>query len=91
MPSVQEPLSGGEKTDVSETAIWRRLDRPGHDAALLRPQDDGWLLQGAAVFGHELRPATVAYQVEVDARWEARRGTVSGFVGDQAVRHRHSA
>jgi uncharacterized protein len=67
-------------------AAWRRLDRPGADAALLRPNAGGWLLQGAAAFEHELGPATVAYQVEVDARWETRRGTVSGFVGDNAVR-----
>ena len=67
-------------------AAWRRLDRPGADAALLRPTAGGWLLQGAAAFEHELGPATVAYQVEADARWETRRGTVSGFVGDNAVR-----
>jgi hypothetical protein len=67
-------------------AAWRRLDRPGADAALLRPNAGGWLLQGAAAFEHELGPATVAYQVEVDARWETRRGTVSGFVGVNAVR-----
>ena len=72
---------------MSDYAVWRRLDRPGCDAALLRPQAGGWLLQGAAAFDHDRGPATVAYQVEVDARWEARRGTVSGYLGDQAVRH----
>ena len=82
-----DAVSGGGKTGVSEFAVWRRLDRPGRDAALLRPQAGGWLLQGAAAFDHDRGPATVAYQVEVDARWEARRGTVSGYLGDQAVRH----
>lgn len=72
---------------MSEFAAWRRLDRPGSDAALLRPQTGGWLLQGAAAFDNELGPATVAYQVEVDARWETRRGIVSGFLGDKTVRH----
>ena len=67
-------------------AAWRRLDRPGRDAALLRPHAGGWLLQGAAAFDHDLGPATVAYQVEVDARWETRRGMVSGFLGDKALR-----
>ena len=71
---------------MSEFAAWRRLDRPGSDAALLRPQTGGWLLQGAAAFDNELGPATVAYQVEVDARWETRRGIVSGFLGDKTVR-----
>jgi uncharacterized protein len=71
---------------VSEFAAWRRLDRPGCDAALLRPHADGWLLQGAAAFDHELGPATVAYQVDADARFETRRGIVSGFLGDAIIR-----
>ena len=60
-------LSGGGKPQVSEFAAWRRLDRAGRDAALLRPEGDGWLLQGAAAFDHERGPASVAYQVQVDA------------------------
>jgi hypothetical protein len=71
---------------VSEFAAWRRLDRAGRDAALLRPKGDGWLLQGAAAFEHELGPASVAYQVETDARFETKRGLVSGFLGDQTIR-----
>ena len=71
---------------MSEFAAWRRLDRPGSDAAHLRSHAGGWLLQGAAAFDHELGPATVAYRVEVDARWETRRGVVSGFLGDKTVR-----
>ena len=29
----------------------------------------------------------VAYQVEVDARWETKRGLISGFFGDQTIAH----
>jgi uncharacterized protein len=72
---------------VSEFAAWTRLDRPGRDAALLRPHGDGWLLQGAAAFDHDGGPATVAYQVETDARRETRRGLLCGFLGDKTVRH----
>jgi hypothetical protein len=72
---------------VSEFAAWMRLDRPGRDAALLRPIDGGWLLHGAAAFEHDRGSAAVAYQVEVDARWRTRRGIVSGFIGDKAIRH----
>jgi len=54
---------------------------------LLRPIDGGWLLQGAAVFDYEDGSAAVAYQVEADAGWETRRGTISALVGDEAVRH----
>jgi uncharacterized protein len=72
---------------MSKSAAWTRLDRLGCDATLLRPHSDGWLLQGAAAFDHDGGSATVAYQVETDARWETRRGLVSGFLGDKTVRH----
>jgi uncharacterized protein len=72
---------------VSEFAAWMTLDRPGHDAALLRPNRDGWLLQGAAAFDREGGAVAVAYRVEVDARWETRRGLISGFFGDQTIAH----
>ncbi len=72
---------------MSEFAAWRRLDRPGCDAALLRPSDGGWLLQGAATFADEAGSAAVAYQVEVDARWETKRGIISGFLGDGTIHH----
>ena len=72
---------------MSEFAAWMRLDRPGRDAALLRPNGDGWLLQGAAAFDHEDGPAAVSYQVEVDARWETKRGIISGFLGDKTIKH----
>jgi uncharacterized protein len=72
---------------VSQFAAWIRLDRPGRDAALLRPGAGGWLLQGAAAFDHDSGSSAVAYQVEVDARWETKRGIVSGLLGDRAVQH----
>ena len=72
---------------MSEFAAWRRLDRLGRDAARLRPHAGGWLLQGAAAFDHDGGLAAVAYRVEVDARRKARRGAVSGFVGDKTVLH----
>jgi len=71
---------------LGEFAAWRRLDRPGCDAALLRPHAGGWLLQGAAAFDHDLGPATVAYRVEVDARLETKSGIVSGFLAGGTVR-----
>jgi len=68
-------------------ALWRRLDRPGHDAAFLRPHGDGWKLSGAAVFLHETGPASLAYSVEVDSRWSTRKGRVTGFLGDAEIDH----
>ena len=72
---------------MNEFAAWRRLDRPGCDAALLRRSEGGWLLEGAVAFDHEGGSAAVAYQVEVDARWETKRGLISGFLGDRTVQH----
>jgi hypothetical protein len=72
---------------LSQFAAWERLDVPGRDAALLQPGKDGWLLRGAAAFDHAAGPAAVAYQVEVDARWRTKRGVVSGFLGEQTIRH----
>jgi hypothetical protein len=72
---------------VSEFAAWRRLDRPGRDAALLRAHEGGWLLEGAAAFDRELGPACVAYRVQADAGFRTERGIVSGFVGEAVVRH----
>ena len=72
---------------MSQFAAWERLDRPGRDAALLQATDGGWLLRGAAAFDHDAGPAAVAYQVEVDARWETKRGLISGLLGDQTIQH----
>ena len=71
---------------MGEFAVWERLDRPGRDAALLEARAGGWLLRGAAAFGHELGSAVVAYEVQVNARLEATRGALSGFLGEAAVR-----
>jgi len=61
--------------------------RPGRDAALLQPSDRGWLLRGAAAFDYDGGSVAVAYQVEVDARWETKRGILSGFLGDKTIEH----
>jgi hypothetical protein len=73
---------------VSEqAAAWVRLDRPGRDAASLRPTDSGWLLQGAAAFDLNGGSAAVAYRVEVDARWQAKGGLISALLGGRSIRH----
>jgi uncharacterized protein len=72
---------------VSEFAVWKRLDRPGRDAALLEAHAGGWLLRGAAAFDHQLGSAVVAYEVQVNARLETSRGLLNGFLGDAIVRH----
>lgn len=68
-------------------ALWRRLDMPGHDAALLVPNGAGWTLRGAAVFTHEAGPACIAYTVDLDCAWKAQRGAVRGFIAQRQFDH----
>jgi uncharacterized protein len=72
---------------MSEFAIWRRLDLPGHDAARLSRAGDGWDLKGTAVFKHELGPACIEYAVNVDSAWRTRRAAVRGFVQRLSMDH----
>ena len=68
-------------------ALWRRLDKPGHDAALLKQEGDGWLLRGATAGVHERGPASIRYSVTLDRSWETLSGRVEGFVVDRPFEH----
>lgn len=68
---------------MSAFALWRRLDTPGHDAAVLMQTGTGWALQGTAVFRHEAGPACIRYSVDLDASWRTRQGKVQGFLADR--------
>lgn len=65
--------------------LWRRLDRPGHEAARLEIGDTGARLAGAAVFVHEGNPARLDYDVSVDRAWRTTSGRVTGWIGDRAI------
>ena len=65
--------------------LWRRLDTPGHDACRLNRTDQGWSVEGAAVFLHHGAPARVAYRVECDHDWLTRAGRVSGWIGTRPL------
>ncbi|HEX6204074.1 MAG TPA: putative glycolipid-binding domain-containing protein, partial [Thermoanaerobaculia bacterium] len=66
-------------------ALWRRLDLPGHDAALLRALEQGWQLDGAAVFSHEGRACCLRYSVHADDRWRTTSARVTGWLGARHV------
>src|SRR5688572_25304134 len=61
------------------TALWRRLDVPGHDAARLLPAGRGWRLDGTAVCEHERAPCALVYRVACDAAWRTVRARVTGW------------
>jgi len=64
------------------SALWRRLDTPGHDAAHVSRTAGGWRLEGIAVFAHEHGPARLSYWVDCAPDWRTVRGGVTGWVGD---------
>jgi uncharacterized protein len=61
--------------------LWRRLDAPGHDACRLLRREDGWRLEGTAVFRYERDPACLAYRVDCDDAWQSQQGLVHGWIG----------
>lgn len=71
----------------TSSALWRRLDVPGHDCCRLERTGAGWHLQGMAVFRHERGPAAVAYEVRCDEGWRTLGGHVRGHVGARGFDH----
>jgi len=65
---------------VSEI-LWRRLDRPGHEAARV----DGTSVVGAAVFAHDGTACALAYSVVCDASWRTQHARVRGFLGAREI------
>jgi uncharacterized protein len=67
------------------TALWKRLDTPGHDFCLLEQEPFGWRLAGAAVFLDDSQPASISYSVRCGPDWEAVSGFVHGFLGSRRI------
>jgi hypothetical protein len=68
-----------------EAILWRRLDLPGHDAAIIEPIADGWRLSGVAVVVESALPCRVEYDVACDLRWITRHCSLRGYVGAAQV------
>src|SRR5450432_4453518 len=67
------------------SVLWRRLDSPGHDACRLEKHEDGWRLDGAAVFLRDWVPARLTYDLTCDLSWRTQYGQVLGWIGAQAI------
>ena len=78
-------MSTSDHVEVVATALWRRVDEPGHDACRLERLADGWRLRGSAAFREEGDLHALAYEVECDDAWRARRGSVRGWRGAHGV------
>lgn len=70
---------------IVASAIWRRLDVPGHDVAWVERRTNGWLLRGNAVFQHAKGPAAISYEVECTPQWVTRRGIVRGMLDSSKI------
>jgi hypothetical protein len=64
-----------------DTILWKRLDLPGHETAMLRPGPEGWQLSGVAVLAESKRPCRLEYEITCDARWLTRRCQLGGYIG----------
>lgn len=53
---------------IPSTILWRRLDRPGHEAARLIHQPSDWHLTGTAVFTHDHHAVFVCPAVRIYRR-----------------------
>jgi hypothetical protein len=73
------------KDMINGPILWRRVDHPGHESALLFNQANSWHLHGTAVFSHEQRPCRLDYRIVCDAGWHTQSATVAGWVGDSII------
>ena len=65
--------------------LWRRIDTSGHETARVYGDDDGWYLDGSAIFLYEGSPCRLEYFIECDTDWTTRSATVDGWVGEHVV------
>lgn len=68
-----------------ETMLWRRVDRPGHEAARLVFHAPFWQLTGTAVFAQDGMPCRLEYRVTCDSSWHTRHAELSGWLGPRRI------
>ncbi|HET9396102.1 MAG TPA: putative glycolipid-binding domain-containing protein [Nitrospiraceae bacterium] len=67
-------------------AFWRRIDRPGHDSAMIERSGDGYILTGFAAFS-ENGSTGVRYQLELGRDYSTRSATIAGIRDGHSFRH----
>ena len=70
---------------MTTTAVWRRLDAPGHDACRLTGSADGWQIEGTAIFVQDGKHGHLAYRVQCAKDWVTQEGTVRGWLGPRSI------
>ena len=69
----------------AHTALWRRLDLPGHEACRVIALESGWRIVGTAVFLYERQACRLDYTISCDAIWRTLTAKVSGWVGEGVI------
>ncbi|HYC95363.1 MAG TPA: putative glycolipid-binding domain-containing protein [Sphingomicrobium sp.] len=64
--------------DNRAVAFWRRLDRPGHDSAMIEKVAHGWALTGFAAFS-ENGITGIRYRLELEPDFATRSACIEGF------------
>jgi len=70
---------------LNTSVLWRRLDQPGHEAAVLSEGAAGAVIEGAAVFSESGRPCRLNYRVVCDAAWRTLSARVTGWLAATMV------
>ena len=70
---------------MTETILWRRVDLPGHEIAVLNAIHGGWSLSGTAIFSSEQGPSKLDYVVLCDSTWRTNSAEITGIIGADRV------
>jgi uncharacterized protein len=65
--------------------LWRRLDRPGNEAARLTAGREGPVLEGTAVFLESGEPCRLTYRIVCDAAWRTVSAGIVGWHGERSL------
>lgn len=65
---------------ANTSILWRRLDQPGHESALLSESAAGAVIEGAAVFSESGQPCRLDYRLVCDAAWRTVSARVTGWL-----------
>ena len=64
--------------------LWNRLDQEGMDACRIRAADEGWAIEGTAVFGDDENPVVnLSYRLLCESDWRTRGADVHGWIGNR--------
>jgi hypothetical protein len=73
------------KPKGANAILWRRLDRPGHDAARVTSANGLWQMSGCAVSVEGTLPVRLDYEISCDAQWHTRSASVCGWIGERVI------